>query len=214
MSLVDRLRQQDILLSRVSIEKLERLVSELLRWNQRHNLTAILSKEDVYEKHLIDSLTLLPFVQQKGRLLDIGSGAGFPGLPLKIACPALTVVAIEAVAKKVHFQRQVVRQLGLLGYSAVHGRAEVLGSETEYHHGFDLVTARALADLPRLAALARPFLAADGCLIAMKGPDVDGELAEFGPVLRSAGWTIQCHELTLSFSGAVRCLVEMRNKTD
>ena len=87
---------------------MERLVDEMLRWNRSRNLTAITDRDEVLEKHLVDSLTLLPFARQAKRLLDIGSGAGFPALPLKIVCPELAVVSVDAVGKKIDFQRHVV----------------------------------------------------------------------------------------------------------
>ena len=133
----DLLRKIDLNLSSASIFQLERLVDELLRWNPRRNLTAITDRDEVLEKHLVDSLTLLSFARQSTRLLDIGSGAGFPALPLKIVCPELAVVSVDAVGKKIDFQRHVVRSLGLQGFTALHARVETL---TDYHVGFDLVT--------------------------------------------------------------------------
>ena len=188
---------------------LERLVDELLRWNQRRNLTAITDRDQVTEKHLVDSLTLLPFASQSGRLLDIGSGAGFPALPLKIVCPELEVVSVDAVGKKVDFQRHIARSLGLKGFVAHHERVEALVEREGYRKGFDLITARALCSLDEFVVLAEPFLAPGGRLVAMKGPEGKREFSEQRDLLKNGGWTVDLHLLTLPVSGAERCLIEL-----
>ncbi len=191
------------------VEQLERFAAELLRWNQRRNLTSITERNDVLEKHLLDSLTVLPFARSASRLLDLGSGAGFPALPLKIACPTVEVVAVDAVGKKIDFQRHAVRTLGLKGYTAVHGRAESLSEHPACRDGFDLVTARALSSLVQVVRLAKPFLAPGGRLVAMKGPDGRQELEEVRDYLLNDGWSVELHSLTLPDSGAARCLIEL-----
>ncbi|RLB67444.1 MAG: 16S rRNA (guanine(527)-N(7))-methyltransferase RsmG [Deltaproteobacteria bacterium] len=188
---------------------LEQLVDELLRWNPRRNLTAITDHDEVLEKHLVDSLTLLPFARQSDRLLDIGSGAGFPALPLKIVCPELEVVSVDAVGKKIDFQRHAVRTLGLTGFTALHERVEKLVGHADYRAGFDLVTARALCSLGDLVALAGPFLAPGGRLVAMKGPEGHLEFSEQRDLLSQKGWAATLHGLKLPVSGAERCLIEL-----
>jgi 16S rRNA (guanine527-N7)-methyltransferase len=182
------------------------LTDELLRWNSRRNLTAIIDRDEVLEKHIADSLTLLPFARQAAHLLDIGSGAGFPCIPLKIVCPELKVVSVDAVGKKVDFQRHVVRTLGLTGFTALHERAEKL---TNYLAAFDLITARALCPLADLAELAGPLLAPGGRLVAMKGPEGCFEFIEHQEALQQRGWSGVSHNLELPVSGAARCLIEL-----
>ncbi len=188
---------------------LEGLVDELLRWNQRRNLTAITDYDEVLEKHLVDSLTLLEFARTSNRMLDIGSGAGFPALPLKIACPELEVVSVDAVGKKVDFQRHVARQLKLSGFSACHERIENLSALPGYLKSFDLITARALCSLEELFSLAQPFLEPSGRIVAMKGPEGAAEVALLKAVLDESVWAIKLHRFTLPLSGAKRCLVEL-----
>ncbi len=188
---------------------LERLADELLRWNRRRNLTAITGRDEILEKHLVDSLTLLPFISRPGRLLDIGSGAGFPALPLKIACPDLEVVSVEAVGKKVDFQRHIARLFDLDGFTVRHERIESLSDHPDYCRGFDTVTARALCSLEELLAMARPFLAPGARLLAMKGPEGVKEVAVLDEQLKGAGWSVTVHRLKLPASGAARCLIEM-----
>lgn len=193
---------------RAALERLEWLGGELLRWNRTHNLTAITAPDEVREKHLVDSLTLLPLLGTAARLLDLGSGAGFPGLPLKIVRPGLEVVSVDAVGKKIAFQRHVARQLGLNGFSAVHGRAEELPGSPLCQARFDVVTARALGSLPLLARLAAPCLAPGGRLIAMKGADGEAELAEAETELATLGFACSDrHRLCLPASGAERVLL-------
>ena len=209
MMLPELLSKLDLELNSEAVPLLNRLVDELLRWNPRRNLTAITDRDEVQEKHLIDSLTLLPFARQATRLLDIGSGAGFPALPLKIVCPELEVVSVDAVGKKVDFQRHVVRTLGLHGFTALHERVERLAGLQDYRAGFDLVTARALCSLGELIDLAGPFLAPGGRLVAMKGPEGQRELSEQFDLLRKKGWSASLHRMNLPVSGAERCLVEL-----
>lgn len=192
-----------------SIPHLERLVDELLHWNRSRNLTAITNRDEVLEKHLVDSLTLLPFACQASRLLDIGSGAGFPALPLKIVCSRLEIVSVDAVSKKIDFQRHVVRVLGLQGFSALHGRIEQLTTHPACQSGFDLITARALCGLAELVGLSEPFLAPGGRVVAMKGPEAHQELAGCQELLLQEGWVVCLHQLRLPVSGAERCLVEV-----
>ncbi len=206
------LKNQSIHLSARQIEQLLWLMDELLRWNQRRNLTAITKPLDVIEKHLIDSLSLLPYLPERGRLLDIGSGAGFPGLPLKIACPELDVVSVDAVAKKIQFQRHVARKLGLSGFMAVHGRIEACLQQTAFRAGFDLVTVRAVTQLGALVALAADYVRPNGSLVAMKGPEGVHEWQECREELEEAGWVLQLETLVLPLSSAERSLMILTRK--
>ena len=209
LALTELLRVLDLKIIPETTLLLEQLVDELLRWNRCRNLTAITDREEALEKHLVDSLTLLPFARQATHLLDIGSGAGFPALPLKIACPELEVVSVDAVGKKVDFQRHVVRSLGLAGFTALHERVETLALQQNYRAGFDLVTARALCPLGELVALAEPLLAPGGRLVAMKGPEGHREFSEQSDLLQREGWSADLHSLSLPVSGAERCLIEL-----
>jgi len=210
MTLLELLSGLELEVNPETVPLLERLVNELLRWNSSRNLTAITDRNEVLEKHLVDSLTLLPFARQARRLLDIGSGAGFPALPLKIACPELAVVSVDAVGKKIDFQRHIVRAFGLQGFTALHGRVEQFHEQADYRDGFDLVTARALCALADLMPLAEPFLKSGGRLVAMKGPEGHRELAAQRERLQLEGWSVSLHSLRLPHSGAERCLIEFR----
>lgn len=151
------------------------LYSELLEeWNKKINLTAI-SPEEYVEKHYYDSLLVvktLNFHNQK--VLDIGTGAGFPGIPLKIVFPDIDLVLVEPTTKRCHFLQEVVDKLGLKKVTILNARAEEL--DTSYRESFDIVLARAVAHLSIILELAIPFVKVDGVFVALKGPNAKEEL--------------------------------------
>src|SRR2546421_6509005 len=152
---------------------------ELLDWNTRMNLTAITNPEEVLLKHFLDSLSLLRvYDKPRTRLLDIGSGAGFPGLPLKLARPLWSVVLLEATGKKVTFLKHIIDTLQLADTVAVHGRAEEFAHKSAYRMKFDVVTARAVASISRLLEYAAPFCRVGGQIILLKKGTLEEELAQ------------------------------------
>jgi 16S rRNA (guanine527-N7)-methyltransferase len=152
---------------------------ELLDWNTRINLTAISDPEEVLLKHFLDSLSLLmAYDVAEARLLDIGAGAGFPGLPLKIVRPQWQVLLLEATGKKVTFLKHIIETLHLKNVVAVQGRAEELAHISEYRASFDSVTARAVASLPTLLEYAAPFCRVGGQIILPKKGELVEELAQ------------------------------------
>lgn len=155
------------------------LRQELLDWNTRINLTAIVESAEVLLKHFLDSLSLLEIYKaEQARVLDIGAGAGFPGLPLKIARPQWEIVLLEATGKKVNFQRHIISTLGLQHIEAIHGRAEELAHKPAYRGTFDLVTARAVAALPALLEYAAPFCRTGGQVLLLKKGELADELEQ------------------------------------
>jgi 16S rRNA (guanine527-N7)-methyltransferase len=151
---------------------------ELLDWNTRINLTSITNPEEVLIKHFLDSLSLLmAYDIPDAHFLDIGAGAGFPGLPLKIVRPHWNVVLVEATGKKVTFLQHIIEKLQLRNVIAVHGRAEELAHQAEYRGSFHIVTARAVASLPALLEYAAPFCHIGGQMIFPKKGDLAEELA-------------------------------------
>jgi 16S rRNA (guanine527-N7)-methyltransferase len=146
--------------------------------NQTTNLTAIRDETGIVVRHFLDSLTCLLADTMEGpqRLVDVGAGPGFPGLPLKLARPQLELTFLEASQKKVGFIEHTVQALNLQHVTAIWGRAEDLAHDAQYREQFDLATARALSSLPTVCELCLPFLRVGGRLIAMKGPEVDTEL--------------------------------------
>jgi len=180
---------------------------ELQRWNRRHNLTAITVPEEAVEKHLLDALTLLPLLQGVATMLDLGSGAGLPGLVLKMARPDLQLLSVDAVAKKIRFQRHVIRHLGLAGVRAEARRIESLAADPALTGAFDLIVFRALGRLEEFLPLALPCLSANGSIIAMKGADGETERDAATPIVEALGLVCRSLPLQLPFSRAVRVLL-------
>jgi 16S rRNA (guanine527-N7)-methyltransferase len=177
-SFLEGLHQLGLELTEQQLEQFLRYRQELLDWNTRMNLTAISDPDEILLKHFLDSLSLLMVYDIPDvRLLDIGAGAGFPGIPLKIVRPQWQVLLLEATSRKVTFLRHIIETLQLHDVEAVHGRAEELAHKTEYRASFDLATARAVASLPTLLEYAAPFCRIRGQMIFPKKGDLAEELA-------------------------------------
>ena len=181
-ALVEGAASLGLSLDTAQVERFVRFRSLLLDWNTRVNLTAITDPAEVARLHLLDSLTCVEALPRSTlerplRLLDIGSGAGFPGLALAVACPAWHITSLEATGKKVRFQETVIEALGLDNARAVAGRAEELAHRQEWRGTFDVVTARAVAALPTLLEYCCPFAATGGTVIAPKKGELAQEIA-------------------------------------
>ena len=169
-------RQLGLRLSRAQLSALSLYERELVDWNTRFNLTAIRDPQEIHIKHFLDSLTCLVALRETsvGRLIDIGTGAGFPGIPIKIIYPKMQLTLVESVGKKAEFCRHVVKILDLQGVEVVQERAETLGQAPTYREQYDWAVARAVAILPVLAEYLLPLVRVGGSMLAMKG--------ESGPV--------------------------------
>ena len=183
-SLLQNARHLGIELNEQQLAQFDVYKNELLRWNAKINLISEKSAQEIVSKHFMDSLTALQFIdKQDARVLDIGSGAGFPGLPLKIACPTLQIYLLESNRKKVSFLKHIIRLLSLPETFVLHERAENVIKEIKWKDFFDVVVSRAAFKLSELLSFGSFFLAPQGKLIALKGPDVD---AEFLSCVKSA----------------------------
>jgi len=149
---------------------------ELMIWNKKINLTAIKQPLKIAEKHFIDSLAVASFIKNKNSIIDLGSGGGFPGIPLKIMNPLLNVVLVDSSRKKINFLKHVIRLLGLQGIEAIHSRAQDLHDKDLYIAGFDAVISRAFTELSNFVELASPFLNKEGTIYAMKGKQAKKEI--------------------------------------
>jgi len=149
---------------------------ELIKWTQKINITTITHPIEVASNHFLDSLVPARFIPPGARMLDIGSGGGFPGIPLKVLLPKLSVTLIDASRKKVSFLKHVIRTLKLVDIEALHIRAEDLAIHPSYINRFDVIISRALSSLDFFVHLALPFLADEGVIIAMKGEADKAEL--------------------------------------
>ena len=175
----------------------DRFAEILIEQNKIHNLTRIIDLTDVHKRHFADSLAALPILKDIEKnataplsLIDIGSGAGLPGLALAIALPNWQITSVEATGKKVRFQQMVIDELRLTNATAIHARAEELGNNKAYREKFNIATARALAEMSILAELALPFVKTGGNFLAWKGPSVNEELQNAQHAIKTLGGKI------------------------
>ena len=194
--------------------------SELIRWNQKINLTAITDPLEVAVKHFLDSLPAVRFMPPNATLLDIGSGGGFPGLPLKILKPSLSITLIDASRKKVTFLKHIIRTLTLDNIEALHLRAEELAADARYVNRFDVIISRAFSALDHCFKLAVPLLAEGGSVIAFKGEVEQDEFNDLntsifkempGNGLVSRQFSIAREKFRLPFLNAQRSIVILKN---
>ena len=164
----------------------------LVEWNEKMNLTAITEDMEVITKHFLDCLTVQSSIDlaQVKSLVDVGTGAGFPGLVLKIAFPNVHITLIDSLNKRLKFLQHVIDELGLTGIECVHGRAEDLGKNKAYREQFEICASRAVANLAVLSEYTLPFVKKGGYLIALKGQKLDEELAEGEKAITILGGTI------------------------
>lgn len=214
-NLHDLLREKGIELTDKQWEQLEIYYRELIEWNEKINLTAITDKKGVSVKHFYDSISLsffLPF-GQIWTMADIGSGAGFPALPLKIVFPHLKVTVMDSLKKRVQFLEHLTAKLDLDNVQCCHGRAEDFGRDTNHRDTYDLVTARAVARLNVLGEICLPFVREGGTFAAMKGSQVQDEVEEADACIRALASELKAvHSLELPLEKAGRHIVVISKK--
>jgi 16S rRNA (guanine527-N7)-methyltransferase len=176
------LTEKGIHLNGRQLEQFDAYFHILVEWNEKMNLTGITEREQVYVKHFYDSLSLAFFMsmEEVRTMADIGSGAGFPGIPLKIAYPHLQLTIVDSLQKRIHFLQHLLGELGISDVNCVHGRAEDVARMSQHRDRYDLVTARAVARLVVLNELCLPFVREKGMFVAMKGSGGEDELSEAG----------------------------------
>ncbi len=206
--LVQAINEAGLILPEENIRSLGVYVNELKKWNSRVNLTAITRDKEIAIKHIVDSLQLAPYVFDEDNLLDMGSGAGLPVIPLKIVKQDTGMLSVDAVAKKIAFQNHIIRLLGLQKIHVLHTRIEDLPEK--YAGKFSLITSRAFTRLDSFVSMAVPLLARGGRLIAMKGGDAEEELAVCNDTLKNLGYAVtEIHYYDLPFKMGKRSLVMM-----
>ena len=170
------LEKMQIKFSEEQYNQFYKYMNLLIEWNKKINLTAIIEPKEIILKHFVDSLTIAKYIEENKKVADVGTGAGFPGIPLKIYRKDLKITLIDSLNKRLNFLNEVISELELKEITTVHGRAEELGQNKEYRERFDIVTSRAVANLYTLSEYLIPFIKKDGKCIYMKTLEVDEEL--------------------------------------
>jgi 16S rRNA (guanine527-N7)-methyltransferase len=182
------------------IEKLEIYLATLKKWNRVYNLTAIDEDSEIIVKHFLDSLSVNRYIQNSGRILDVGTGAGFPGLILALFNPEKSFVLVDGVSKKISFLQEMIGKLNLKNVIAVHTKVEQYNEAEQ----FDIIISRAFADIKKMTKLTSHLIKNGGKFIAMKGPDVMSELDDISlPFVH--------HDITVPFLEGTRKIIEIKN---
>ncbi|MDC3414916.1 16S rRNA (guanine(527)-N(7))-methyltransferase RsmG [Terrihalobacillus insolitus] len=188
---VERIEQHGISINQKKQEQFALYFRTLIEWNEKMNLTAITEKEHVYVKHFFDSLSASFYynfhVDTPVRLCDVGAGAGFPSIPLKIVFPNLKITIVDSLKKRITFLHELAETLGLDNVEFYHDRAETFGNNAKFREAYDVVTARAVARMSVLSELCLPLCRVGGTFIAMKGPGVQEELNDATVAINTLG---------------------------
>ena len=185
------LEKLNLTLTEEQIEKFYNYMNLLIEWNKKINLTAIVEPKDIILKHFIDSLTIEKYIKKGENIIDVGTGAGFPGIPLKIAREDLKITLADSLNKRINFLNEVINKLDLKNIETIHTRAEELGKNKKYREKFDIATSRAVANMSTLSEYLIPFIKVKGRCICMKSSDIDTELENAKKAINILGCKIE-----------------------
>ena len=183
-----------ISLTEEKIKKLYKFMILLLEWNEKINLTAIVEPKEIILKHFIDSFTINGYISSNSKVIDVGTGAGFPGVPLAILREDVSFVLIDSLQKRINFINEVVKELDLKNIITIHTRAEELAQNSEYREKFDIVTSRAVANMSTLLEYMIPFTKKEGICICMKGSNIEEELKNCEKAVKILGARLEKRE--------------------
>ena len=188
-----RLKEIGLSLTDRQYEQFDQYYEILVEWNKVMNLTGITEYEEVNEKHFLDSLSIVKScdMTKVSSLIDVGTGAGFPGIPLKIVFPEIKVVLLDSLNKRIRFLNEVIAKLGLNGIETIHGRAEDFAKKADYREKFDLCVSRAVANLATLSEYCLPYVKVGGYFVPYKSEEVDEEVEQARNAAKILGGTIE-----------------------
>ena len=191
MDFKQKLNEFDIKINDEQIKSFEKYMNLLLEWNEKINLTAITQPEEVKLKHFVDSLTVLKYINDDDKVIDIGTGAGFPGIPLKIMKGNTKITLLDSLNKRINFLNIVIETLNLRNIQAIHGRAEEIARNKLYREKYDVAVSRAVANLSTLSEYMLPFVKVGGKCICMKGANVNEEKEKAENAIKELGGEIE-----------------------
>ena len=199
-------------LQEFEIDKLYTYMREILKWNEKVNLTAIKEEKEFIVKHFIDSLSIASYIPDTAKVIDIGTGAGFPGIPLKILKKDLSITLLDSLNKRITFLEEVIRNLSLENIQAVHARAEELAHKEEYREQYDIAVSRAVAPMHTLLEYMLPLTKVGGKCICLKGPNIEKELEEAKNAIEILGAQIdKIEEIKLPDSDNKRNIIVIKS---
>lgn len=205
------LEKSNLILTGEKIEKFYNYMNLLIEWNKKINLTAIIEPKEIILKHFIDSLTILKYIKNNETIIDVGTGAGFPGIPLKIVRDDLKITLADSLNKRINFLNEVISKLDLKNIDAIHTRAEELGKNKKYREKFDIATSRAVANMSTLSEYLIPFIKVEGRCICMKSSDIDIELENAKNAIKILGCKIESEDkFNLPNSDLGRSIIVLR----
>ena len=187
-------KKSKILGVRLSVEQIEQFykyMNLLIEWDEKMNLTAITEPKEIILKHFIDSITILKYIDDNSKLVDVGTGAGFPGVPLSIMNPTLKITLVDSLNKRLIFLQEVVKELNLKHIEIVHARAEEFGQNKNYREKFDIATSRAVANLATLSEYLVPLVKIGGKIISMKASNAKEEINDAQKAIEVLGGKIE-----------------------
>ena len=189
--LYEKVKQIGIELKEEQLEKFYLYMNILLEWNEKINLTAITNEEEIILKHFVDSLTINKYIEDSKSLIDVGTGAGFPGIPIKILRKDLKITLLDSLNKRINFLNEVIEKLELKNIECIHGRAEEFGKNKNYREKYDISTSRAVANMSTLSEYLIPFVKIGGKVLAMKGDKAEEELEEAKKAIKLLGGKVE-----------------------
>lgn len=190
-SLFEKASKIDIELNEEQLDMFYLYMNLLLEWNEKINLTAITDPQEIIIKHFIDSLTISKYIKNKQNLIDVGTGAGFPGIPLKIVNEDIKITLLDSLNKRIYFLNEVIEKLNLKNIEAKHGRVEEFGKNKNYREKYDIATSRAVANLTTLSEYLIPLVNIGGEVISMKGQEINEEVSNAKNAIKILGGKIE-----------------------
>ena len=206
-------KEINIVFTEEQLQKFYQYMNLLIEWNEKINLTAIVEPKEIILKHFIDSLTIIKYIEPNKSVIDIGTGAGFPGIPVKIMREDLDITLLDSLNKRIHFLNEVIQKLELKNITAIHARIEEFAKNKQYREAFDVATSRAVANLTTLSEYMLPMVDLKGMAICMKGSEINEEVSKSKNSIKLLGGKIdKIEEFTLPKSDNGRNLILIKKE--